>query len=181
MIFPEAVWNLSENRIILNCFSGTVRAAIETNAVVVCTAIERYQNRYIINRSGYLDFQRVVFDKYGESFQKLSEEDKKAALIDCNRILRDTLATRLMEIWFDHAEKYGIEKRSELSDLYWSGFISSLVSEWPGYKMSDNVEQQYYTKSDIEYLRTKESFQLLIPSIQNAFLFNKRLSSLWGE
>ena len=37
----EAVWNLSENRIVLGTFMGTVRAALESNAVIVCTAIER--------------------------------------------------------------------------------------------------------------------------------------------
>lgn len=55
MIFPEAVWNLSENKIVLETFFGTVRAALESNAVIVCTAIERYGKKYIINRKGYFD------------------------------------------------------------------------------------------------------------------------------
>lgn len=175
MIFPEAVWNLSENRIILNCFLGTVRAALETNAVIICNAIERYDNKYIINRQGYLDMSQYVKDTYGQYYNEIPNEKKKIVLLACNRLLRDSLATRMMEIWFDHADKNGIEKRADLPNGYWSEFLNKLTSEWPGYKMSDNVEQQYYTKAELEFADVHASFDHIIPSLQSAFLFNKRL------
>lgn len=39
-IFPEAVWNLSENKPVLETFMGSVRAALETDSILVCPAIE---------------------------------------------------------------------------------------------------------------------------------------------
>lgn len=175
MIYPEAVWNLSENRIMLNCFLGSVRAALETNAVIDCTAIEKYNRKFIINRKGYLDFPKFVLKKYGQPFGEMHEEKQKKVLLECNQVLRDTLATRMMEIWIDYSEKNGIEKRADIPNNYWSDFINNQTSEWKGYKMSDNVDQQFYSKDEREFFMVQESFNSIIPSLKNAFLFNKRL------
>ena len=87
MIFPEAVWNLSENRIVLGTFLGTVRAALESNSVIVCTAIERYGKKYVINRKGFFD-PSVILQEYTDlTFDKLCEDNKplaKRILIRCN-------------------------------------------------------------------------------------------------
>lgn len=180
MIYPEAVWNLSENRIVLGTFLGTVKAALESNAVIVCTAIERYEKNYIINRKGYFDPTLVLKKHTGKSFDELSNFPEcsdllKNILIECNNALRDIMATRTFEIWEDHANKFGIESRKDISADYWETFVNSLTAEWPGYKMSDNVEQRYYSKAEIEQEHIEKDLQNICPTVQNAFLFNKKL------
>lgn len=179
MIYPEAVWNLSENRIVLGTFLGTVKAALETNAVIVCTAIERYGKKYIINRKGYIDPTLILRKHTDKTFDELSSDPGcaellKNILIKCNNELRDTMATLTFEIWEDHANKFGTTIRSELPADYWETFVNSLTAEWPGYKMSDNVEQRFHTKAEIEQDKIRTDLANIRPTMQNAFLFNKR-------
>lgn len=180
MIYPEAVWNLSENKIVLEIFLGTVKAALESNAVIVCTSIERYGKEYIINRKGYFDPVDIL-KKYTElPFEKLCADAEssclvKHILIECNQKLRDIMATNTYEIWEDHANKFGIERRENLCEDYWERFVLKLTSEWPGYKMSDNVEQRYHSKEEISQEQINEDLKKVRPTKQNAFLFNKRL------
>lgn len=180
MIYPEAVWNLSENKIVLGTFLGTVKAALETNAVIVCTAIERYGKKYIINRNGYFD-PNLILKKYSnKTFEELLADNEcsellKNILIECNNELRDTMATRTFEIWEAHANEFGIESRKDLLKDYWELFVASLTNEWPGYKMSDNVEQRYHSKAEIEQEQIELDLANIQPTTQNAFLFNKKL------
>ena len=180
MIYPEAVWNLSENRIVLGTFLGTVKAALETNAVIVCTAIERYDKKYIINRTGYIDPTLTLKKHTDKSFEELSTSPEyaellKRILIECNKELRDTMATLTFEIWEDHANKFGVDSRKDLPNDYRESFVSFLTGEWPGYKMSDNVEQRYHSKEEIEQEQIESDLANIQPTTQNAFLFNKRL------
>lgn len=180
MIYPEAVWNLSENKIILGTFLGTVKAALETNAVIVCTAIERYGKKYIINRKGYFDPVLIMKQYTDKTFEELSSCSEHTALlknilIECNNELRDTMATLTFEIWEDHANNFGIESRKDLPKDYWESFVSSLTAEWPGYKMSDNVEQRYHSKAELEQEQIESDLSNIHPTMQNVFLFNKRL------
>ena len=155
MIFPEAVWNLSDNKIVLETFFGTVRAALESNSVIVCTAIERYGKKYIINRDDYLDVLEVV-KKYGfKSFNDInnypdSQNIKNQIIKECNEILRDKLATLTYEIWEYYAKENGLESRKDIPTDYWPKFVKSLTDEWKGYKLSDNDEQKFQSKKDLE-------------------------------
>lgn len=180
MIYPEAVWNLSENRIVLGTFLGTVKAALETNAVIVCTAIERYGKKYIINRRGYIDPMLTLKKHTDKSFEELSTSPEyadlhKRILIECNNELRDIMATLTFEIWEDHANEFGVESRKGIPTDYWETFVNSLTAEWPGYRMSDNVEQRYHSKAELEQEQIQLDLGNIRPTKQNAFLFNKRL------
>ena len=181
MIYPEAVWNLSENKIILYTFLGTIKAALESNAVIVCTAIERYGKKYIINRKGYMD-PTLILKKYTDkTFKELSNltehtELQKRILMEINNVLRDTMATLTFEIWESHANKFGIESRGDIPIDYWETFVSDLVAEWPGYRMSDNLEQRFHSKVEIEQEQIKQDLANIHPTMQTAFLFDKRLS-----
>ena len=84
------------------------------------------------------------------------------------------MATLLWEIWEDDAKEHGIAKRSEIESDYWSKFIESLVREWPGYRMQDNVEQRYHNKFEIELNHIKKDLESICVSKQNAFWFDKR-------
>ena len=180
MIYPEAVWNLSENKIVLDIFFGTVKAALESNAIIVCTAIERYGKEYIINRKGYFDPVEILKKYTEKSFAELSADSEKDCLVkkiltECNQKLRDIMATSTYEIWEDHANQFGIECRADLSVDYWEQFVLKLTSEWSGYKMSDNIEQRYHSKEEIAEEQMKADLKKIRPTMRNAFLFNKRL------
>lgn len=180
MIYPEAVWNLSENKIVLGTFLGTVKAALETNAVIVCSAIERYNKKYIINRNGYIDPMQIMKKYTDKTFEELNNNSTyadllKTILIECNNELRDTMASRTFEIWEDHANNFGIESREDIPADYWDTFVKGLTAEWPGYKMSDNVEQRFHSKAEIEQENIQNDLARVKPTMQNAFLFNKNL------
>lgn len=182
MIFPEAVWNLSQNKIVLDVFSGTVRAALESNAVIVCTSIERYGKNYVINRNDYFD-PNIVLKKYTNlSFDEINSnpiyfELRKKIIEECNNMLRDNLCTKTYEIWEAYANKYGLEKRKNISEFYWSNFIKELISEWPGYKLSDNVEQRFQNLKELEQQKIENDIDGLINNlnINNLFLFTDYL------
>lgn len=175
MIFPEAVWNLSPNKIVLDVFSGTVRAALESNAIIVCTAIERYDKTYIINRKGFIDPQEILKKHTSLSFEEINDnlDLRKKIIFECNQQLRDTLATLTFEIWNSYASEFGLASRKSLSEDYWNQFIQELTSEWPGYKLSDNVEQQFQNKKELEIQAIKQDINMLRKdlNINNLFLF----------
>ena len=178
MIFPEAVWNLSPNKIVLDIFSGTVRAALESDAVIVCTAIERYGKNYVINREGFLDPTEILRTYTDKSWNEINNnpnyaELRKQIITECNSILRDRLGTLTYEIWEAYANKYGLTNREMLPIGYWEDQIHRLTQEWPGYKMSDNVEQQVQNPWRIEQDEIARDIEGLRSnlSMDNLFLF----------
>ena len=178
MEFPEAVWNLSGYKLSLDVFSGTVRAALETNGVIVCTAIERYDKEFVINRNGYLDLNSIVEKYTDKTFDEINSNPdysdlRKKIVSEGVILLRDNLATLTYEIWEDHAQKYGVESRKELGDDYWEKFIKELTDEWPGYKLSDNIEQQVQNRQEAEQVSIENDINNLQNnlSINNLFLF----------
>lgn len=180
-IFPEAVWNLSENKPVLETFFGSVRAALETDSLLVCTAIERYGKVYVLNRSSTIDLQPIVRKHVDCCFGEIDDtcEEWKAItkniLDECNVVLRDTMATLLWEIWEEDARKNGVTKRRELAGDYWEMFINRLVGEWPGYRLQDNVEQRYHSKFENELAQIKRDLANIRLTKKNAFLLDKRL------
>lgn len=178
MIFPEAVWNLSPNKIVLDIFSGTVRAALESNSVIVCTAIERYGKNYVINKKDFFDPKEILEKYTNKSFDELNTNPDYLSLRnkiveECNSILRDKLATLTYEIWEAHSNAYGFASRETLNEKHWENYINELTQEWPGYKLSDNLEQQFQNKSEIEYMAIEEDIKNLRKNldINNLFLF----------
>ena len=155
MIYPEGVWNLSQNKIVLGVFSGTVRAALESDATIVCTAIERYGKNYVINRNGFFDPKEILKKYTNKSFEEINTnpnyfELRNKIVEECNSILRDKLATLTYEIWEAYSSKYGYTQRECLEDTYWEDFIKELIKEWPEYDLNDNIEQQFQHKKDLE-------------------------------
>ena len=178
MIFPEAVWNLSQNKIVLDIFSGTVRAALESNAVIICTAIERYGKNYVINRNDYFDPNEVLRKYTDKTFLEINSDPsqadlRKKILNECNSILRDKMSTLTFEIWEAYSQKYGSYPREKISKDYWENFIKLLTSEWPGYRLSDNIEQQVQNRNEIERDEIEEDIKKLRGNldINNLFLF----------
>lgn len=178
MIFPEAVWNLSQNKIVLDIFTGTVRAALESDAIIVCTAIERYGKNYIINRKDFFDPQEILKKYTNKTFSEINSNyiysDIRTKVVkECNLLLRDQLGTLTYEIWEAYSNKYGNTSRKNIRDDYWESFINELTHEWPGYKLSDNIEQQFQNNKEIEQQKIECNIESLRKnlSINNLFLF----------
>ena len=152
----------------------------DLNEQFIGNDIERYGKKYIINRNSYLYPALILREHTDKTYEELSNDPDykellKSILTECNRELRNTMATRTFEIWEDHARKHGVETRADIPADYWDQFIMGLTKEWPGYKMSDNVEQRFHTKAEIEQDNIRTDLANIRPTMQNAFLFNKRL------
>ena len=158
-IFPEAVWNFSENLLVLDIFEGTAKNSLETNAVIVPSAIERYGKTFVINRNGYLDPIEFVKRYTCIPFNKLDKDLQKKIISDFTIEIRDYMATLLLEIYIDHAEKHGIEKRSSISDAYWEKFLEGLMKEWPGYDINANINEQYHNKDKMLQQQVESDLQ----------------------
>lgn len=178
MIFPEAVWNLSPNKIVLDIFSGTVRAALDSNAVIVCTAIERYGKNYVINRNGFIDLTAILKKYTDKPWSEINNDPtyaelRKQIITECNSILRDRLGTLMFEIWEAYANEYGLAKREDFYPGYWEEQVQRLTQEWPGYKLSDNVEQQVQNPNEIERQEITRDIEGLRGNlnIDNLFMF----------
>lgn len=177
-IFPEAVWNLSPNKIVLDIFNGTVRAALESNAIIVCTSIERYGKNFVINRNGYFDPKEILKKYTKKNFDEINSnpdyyELRKKIVDDCNYVLRSKLGTLTYEIWDEYSKKYGITSIKNLPDNYWENFVNQLIQEWEGYKLSDNIEQQVQNQKDIEQKQIEIDLENVKNNlnINNLFLF----------
>lgn len=179
MIFPEAVWNLSPNDIVLPIFSGAVRAALESNAIIVCNAIERYGKHYVINRKNFLDLNYVLGKFTNQTWGEIAlnpnyTDLRKKVIAEGKIVLRDELATLLYEIYEAYANEKGITKRGSIGEDYWENYIQELVNEWPGYKLSDNIEQQFHTMEDLAKQQVENDLSILrnhYLNINNLFLF----------
>ena len=165
-------------KIVLDTFSGTVRAALESNAIIVCTAIERYGKNYVINRKGFFDPTEILKKYTDKSFDKINKDSscselRKKIIDECNSILKDSLGTLTYEIWEAYSNKYGLTSRKSLKEDYWEKFIEALTQEWPGYKLSDNIEQQFQNEKEIEQQDIETDIKNLKNNlnINNLFLF----------
>ena len=72
-----------------------------------------------------------------------------------------------MEIYIDHAEKYGIEKRSEIPEDYWEKHLEGLMAEWPGYDINANVNEQYHSKEKLLQQEVEADLQNMYDNYMN--------------
>lgn len=153
LIYPEGAWNLSENEIVMQLYTGAVVAAIRGGAEIIPVGIEHYGKDYYVNIGRNIDYSNVLL------------ENARAASDD----LRDILSTLKWEIW----EKYGYIDRKSLPENYSEIFLKEIMKE------SDNG----YTIEEIERTRFKDKRIILPEDVYahlaylninhaNAFLLN---------
>lgn len=157
MIFPEAVWNMSENQLVRKLYPGVYRIAAITDAPVIPISTMMYEDRFYVSRGKEL---------------YLSQLNQQDAL----RMLRDSLATLKWEIM----EKYGTDTREHLlqgksPDVYWADHIEDYIARQKVYEHEEESHAHFMDKADIEQLHAFEHLQELRPNPSNAFLFDKRL------
>lgn len=109
LIFPEAIWNLSPNLLMLGLHWGFLRMAEETDSNIVCAAIDTVNDGYSVIIS--------------ENFHHSPYSDRQKAITK----VRDIMAT---SVWDLMALK-GVTNRKELSDEYWVSHIKKELSGFP--------------------------------------------------
>lgn len=175
MIFPEGVWNLSQNEIIRDIHFGVVDIALEKSAVIIPIAVEQYGKRFVVNigkvYNPSITLQLITDIPY---FQLNETDERKQPLklqikVEAARELRDRLATLKFEIW----EREGITHRADIPYGYWNQFIKDRVSEWTGFSMSELIRNGSFPPDKRKYNTMLNEISKMKISKWNEFLFKK--------
>ena len=158
LIYPEGAWNVSPNLVVMKTFTGTVRLAQETGAEIVPIAVEQYGKTFFFN--------------IGENYQISQNCTESADAL--NMALRDKLATLKWEIM----EKQSGLLRKNLPSNYLKTFQSEIVERCNfgyGFSLEDALKEAFHDKKIHTQEEVFAHLNSITPTIQNAFLFNKRL------
>ena len=139
LIYPEAIWNLTENLPVMKIFPGAVQAAKECNVPIVPIALEQQGKHFLINIGRELDFAEV--------------EEKEAV-----GILRDTLATLKWEIW-EHLPQ---GKRKDIPECYHEKFLQERLAECAGFTEELVDGRMFRDKTDRELMAIRKDLEALI-------------------
>ena len=162
MFFPEGIWNTEPSLPVLPLYKGIVEIALRSGAYTVPVALERYENTYEINIGENI------------SADKLKEYTTENAL----NIIRDSLATLKWEIF----ERHKCSRKVFPQDLtrYWNDRVDFILNEWTDKNSKSHysrelLEKRKFRAKDITlYEQAFEHLKRLTPTLNNAFLFNKR-------
>lgn len=138
LIYPEAIWNLTENLPMMKIFPGAVQAAKECNVSIVPIAIEQRGKHFLINVGDEMDF---------------ADTEEGLAV----QMLRDTLATLKWEIW----EYLPKEKRSDIPIDYHEKFVEERLTECAGFTKELVEGRMFRDKTDREILAIKRDLERL--------------------
>lgn len=168
LIYPEGVWNLTSNLLMLPLFPGIIEMARETGCDIVPVAIERYDKEYKINIGSEFDVNSYL--KSG-----LTEDEIRIKL-------RDEMATLKWDIMqtiprLSTAEDgYYNTARSELGeyDEELEKFQTERLKEWSNpktgepYYNKDIIKERTYREKD-----TYTGFRVSLP--EDAFSYMKKI------
>lgn len=157
MYFPEGTWNLTENLPVLQLPFGIIDVAMRANATIIPIGIEQYG--------------KIFYLAVGENFDvdKYDKDNIESKIIAIND-LRDRLATLKWDIWASIPERIS----NSIDADSFNRHINERIQEWPGMTLEQFFDSAYKLKN---ITTPKEAFAHLnkiTPTIQNAFLFNKR-------
>lgn len=138
LIYPEGIWNLTENLPMLKLFPGAVQAAQECHVPIVPIAIEQIGKHFVINAGKELNFEGI--------------EEIKAV-----EILRNTLASLKWEIW----EHLPLVKRADIPLDYYENFLQERFKEYPPFNMKVIDGRIYREKIDREILAIQHDLRKL--------------------
>ena len=159
MWFVEGTWNLSENLPVLPLPFGIIEVAQKSGALILPIALEQLDKNIYVN--------------FGELFEVTNNnnnDDEISYKLSAIENLRDQMATLKFQIW----EKQGVFKREDIPEKYFSEYVEHQVSLW---KFTYDLIQSkvFKPKSIIETNDAFAHLKEINPTMQNAFLFNKRL------
>ncbi len=175
VIAPEGIWNASRkfknsSKPCLDIYDGAIDAAFITEKDIGIIGIEQYGNQFIAYIGERFNIKKY---KYGYKDQELAKEEAKLEL-------RDRLATAKWCVWEYKSQISGIEKRTDIPDNYWDGYVNNRIAEWtdkngkPYYDDKIIESRIYQRKDEIDedevYSFIDEKFK---PKLNNVFLLRK--------
>lgn len=152
LIFPEATWNLTPNLPMLPLHWGAVVFAQETGTPIVPITLEYSKD----NKCHYSIGKELCTSKI----------DNKA---EVTKRLRDTLATMRWNFWEEHLNK----SYDEISNEDFLEYTKYRLDEYP--KLDVEFEKTTILKRYDDFDKVFAHLSTIRPTMQNAFLFNKRL------
>lgn len=138
IIFPEGIWNLTDNFPMMKNFPGAVQAADECGVPIIPIAIEQREKHFLLN--------------VGEEINFADTEDN----VDV-QILRDTLATLKWEIW----EKLPRKKRRDIPEGYHEKFVQERLAECDGFTKELVDGRMFQDKTDREIAAIEKDLERL--------------------
>ena len=156
MIFPEGAWNISINQPVMGMFSGAADIAIQSKAQIVPVALECYGKHMYVAIGKNID----VADAW---------QDKN----ELTSYLRDALATLKWRIF----EAVGIQSRKDIPENYRQTYINSIINDNKdtSYTEQDVLDTMFCDKNVTTNEEAFAHLSTIHTTMQNAFLFNKRL------
>jgi len=143
IICPEGAWNITHNLPCMKLYSGTVKMARETNAIIIPIAIEQYGKKFYVNIGKNIDVNSTP----------------NIGIDVLNEYLRDTLATLKWEIWENQKQS----KRSKIEQDYIDNFKQNIVSRCPyGFTVEDVEKGMYKDPNIVEETEVFEPIKKLI-------------------
>lgn len=156
LIYPEGAWNITENEPVMKLFSGTADFALQSGADIVPVALERYGKHYYANIGKEL------------LFSEFSGEDKHTITAE----LRDCLATLKWDIW----AYQGLHRRDDIPEGFGADFLKTIMYlPIATYTVQDVLDTRFRDKNVVDAKTAFQYLNAIKPTMQNAFLFNKRL------
>ena len=156
MIFPEGAWNISINQPVMGMFSGAADIAIQSKAQIVPVALECYG--------------KYMYVAIGKNINVADAWQDKNELTS---YLRDALATLKWRIF----ETVGVQSRKDIPENYRQTYIDSIINDNKdtSYTEQDVIETMFRDRSITTHEEVFAHINTIHPTMQNAFLFNKRL------
>jgi len=142
IIFPEGIWNLTENLPMMKIYPGVVQAAQECDVPIVPIGIEQQGKHFILN--------------VGKEFS-VTDMDETTAV----QLVRDTLATLKWEIW----ETLPNEKRKNIPIDYYEKFLNDRISECAGFTVELVHGRMYKDKKDREIEQIKKDLSKVFGNV----------------
>lgn len=139
LIYPEAIWNLTENLPMMKIFPGAVQAAKECNVPIVPIAIEQRDKHFLLNVGEEMNF---------------ADMEEHAAV----QKLRDTLATLKWEIW----ETFSREKRADIPHGYYEAFVQERLAECAGFTKELVEGRMFRDKTDREIMAIEKDLENIL-------------------
>lgn len=154
LMYPEGVWNKTENLIVQKLYPGVYDVAKESGALVMPMATIQVEDK--------------VYAILEEAFDICAYIRKEGLAV-----LRDKMATAKYELM----EKYSKSSRLEIGNAsaYWAQFLNELIATSNGlYDYEIESTAQYIDKSITEPAEAFAHLKQLQPNRNNAFLFRGR-------
>lgn len=136
IIYPEGIWNLTENLPMMKIYPGVVKAAQQCDVSIVPIGIEQGGKHFLLN--------------VGKEFSVLNMDESVAV-----QLVRDTLATLKWEIW----ETLPKEKRKDIPNDYYEKFLNDRISECAGFTLELIQGRMYKDKKDREIAEIKKDLR----------------------